>query len=201
MLCRCTGYRAIVEAVGKALGAEQTPLSEGAAVGRRLPRLDGARKLIGAEIYGADEWPSDALVARAVRSPHAHADFAFGDLDAYVAANPGVVAVFTAKDVPGENRFGVIPPFADQPALAEARALFRGEAVALVVGEEAAMQALDLGRFPVTFTPLPALTTLDAALAEDAPRLHANRPGNILTRGRVVRGDAEGGAGGVRRRG
>ena len=165
---------------------------EGGAVGRRLPRLDGARKLSGAEIYGADEWPADALLARAVRSPHAHAEFALGDLDAYVAAHPGVVAVFTAKDVPGENRFGVIAPFADQPALAEAVVRFRGEAVALVVGDDEAIQALDLTRFPVTYTPLPALTTIEAAAAADAPRLHAHRPGNVLTRGRVARGDPDG---------
>jgi aldehyde oxidoreductase len=190
VLCRCTGYRAIVEAVAKALAPAPAP-PEGA-VGARLPRLDGAAKLSGAEIYGADAWPPDALAARAVRSPHAHADFTLGDLDAYVAANPGVVAVFTARDVPGENRFGAIPAFADQPALAESRARFRGEPVALVVGEAAAVHALDLARFPVTYDPLPALTTLEAALAEDAPRLHAGRPGNILTRGRVIRGDAEG---------
>jgi CO/xanthine dehydrogenase Mo-binding subunit/aerobic-type carbon monoxide dehydrogenase small subunit (CoxS/CutS family) len=189
VLCRCTGYRAIVEAVASAFAPMA---SEPGGVGARLPRLDGARKLSGAEIYGADEWPADALTARALRSPHAHAEFGFGDLDGWVAAHPGVVAVFTAKDVPGENCFGVIPAFADQPALAERRALFRGEPVALIVGDEAAMRALDLRDFPVTFTPLPALTTLDAALAEDAPRLHAGRPGNILTRGRVARGDAAG---------
>jgi aldehyde oxidoreductase len=193
VLCRCTGYRAIVEAVAKAAAPQaDQEVTEGGAVGRRLPRLDGARKLSGEEIYGADEWPADALTARAVRSPHAHAEFAFGDLDAFVSAHPGVVAVFTAKDAPGQNLFGVIPSFADQPALAERLVRFRGEAVALVVGKEAAIQALDLLRFPVAYKPLPALTTLDAALAEDAPRLHPKRPGNILTSGRVARGDAEG---------
>ena len=104
VLCRCTGYRAIVEAVAKARGSEAQAPQDGA-VGRRLPRLDGSFKLSGAEVFGADEWPADALVARAVRSPHAHAKFTLGDLDAYVAANPGIVAVYTAKDVPGENRF------------------------------------------------------------------------------------------------
>jgi CO/xanthine dehydrogenase Mo-binding subunit/aerobic-type carbon monoxide dehydrogenase small subunit (CoxS/CutS family) len=187
VLCRCTGYRAIVEAVAKAATPGE---AEGGAVGRRLPRLDGARKLTGAEIFGADEFPSDALTARVVRCPHAHASFAFGDLDAYVVDTPGLVDVFTARDAPGV-RYGVIPAFADQPVFAEGAALFRGEAVALVVGEEAAIQTLDLARFPVAFTALPALTKLDAALAEDAARLHAQRPGNILTSGRVVRGDAE----------
>ncbi len=190
VLCRCTGYRAIVEAVARAFAPAVT--RESGAVGRRLPRLDGARKLSGAEIYGADEWPADALLARVVRSPHAHAEFALGDLGAYVAANPGVVAVFTAKDVPGENRFGVIAPYADQPVIAEAIVRFRGEAVAVVVGEDRAIQALDLARFPVSYTPLPALTTVEMAAAQGAPRLHAHRPGNILTSGRVARGDAEG---------
>ena len=96
-------------------------LPVGAAVGRRVPRLDGVRKISGAEIFGADEWPADALAARAVRSPHAHAAFVLGDLEAFTRAHPGIVAVFTAKDVPGENCFGVIPPFADQPVLAEER--------------------------------------------------------------------------------
>ena len=67
-----------------------------------------------------------------------------GDLDAYVAANAGVVAVFTAKDVPGVNRFGVIPALADQPVFAEGEARFRGEAVEMVVGETDAVRALDL---------------------------------------------------------
>ncbi|MGD0723851.1 MAG: molybdopterin cofactor-binding domain-containing protein, partial [Roseiarcus sp.] len=102
-----------------------------------------------------------------------------------------------ARDVPGENRYGVIGPFADQPALAETAARFRGEAVALVVGEAEAMQRLDLDRFPVCWDPRPALTTLDAALAPDAARVHAARAGNVLTRGRVARGDVEAGLAGA----
>jgi CO/xanthine dehydrogenase Mo-binding subunit len=85
-----------------------------------------------------------------VRSPHAHAAFAFGDLDAFRDEHPEVAAIFTASDVPGLNRFGVIPAFADQPALAEGVARFRGEAVALVVGEAEAMRRLDLSSFPVS---------------------------------------------------
>ncbi len=154
------------------------------------PRLDGVRKLSGAEIFGADEWPAEALTARAVRSPHAHAAFALGDVEAFKRAHPGIVAVFTAEDVPGANCFGVIPPFADQPVLAESVARFRGEAVALVVGDKRDDAPLDLTTFPVTWSPLPALTTLDEALEESAERIHATRPGNILTSGRVARGDA-----------
>jgi aldehyde oxidoreductase len=196
VLCRCTGYRKIIDAVMAAHGCDVAPacaLPAGTAVGRRLARLDGAKKISGAEIFGADAWPSDALVARAIRSPHHHARFAFGDFEAFKRAHPGVVAIFTAADTPGENRFGVIAPFADQPALAESVARFRGEAVALVVGEDSAMRALDPAAFPATFETLPALTTMDEATAADALLLHPNRPGNILTSGRVARGDVAAG--------
>ncbi len=194
VLCRCTGYRKILGAVLDAhrpAGEAQSGSSSGAAVGLRLPRLDGERKISGAEIFGADEWPGDALLARAIRSPHHHARFVFGDLAAFTRTHPGVTAVFTAKDVPGENCFGVIAPFADQPMLAERVARFRGEAVALVVGEEATVRSLDLSGFPVEWQALPAITTLAEATAAGAAAIHALRSGNILTSGRVVRGDVE----------
>ena len=193
VLCRCTGYRAILDAVKEArlFGArEVAELPTEGAVGRRVPRLDGVRKLTGAEIFGADKWPAEALTARVVRSPHAYGAFVLGDVEAFKRAHLGIVAVFTAKDVPGANCYGVIPPFADQPVLAESLARFRGEAVALVVGDNETMRHLDLATFPVTWSPLPALTTLGEALEEGAERIHAHRPGNILTSGRVARGDA-----------
>jgi CO/xanthine dehydrogenase Mo-binding subunit/aerobic-type carbon monoxide dehydrogenase small subunit (CoxS/CutS family) len=195
VLCRCTGYRKIVDAVIEAHGidVEAEPGAPGAAVGRRVPRLDGARKISGAEIFGADEWPNGALLARAIRSPHHHARFALADVEAFVGSHAGVTAVFTAKDIPGENRFGVIAPFADQPVLAEGVARFRGEAVALVVGEDATLRALDLSAFPVTWEPLPAVTTLDEATSPAATLVHATRAGNILIGGYVARGDVEAG--------
>ncbi len=196
VLCRCTGYRAILDAVKDAhnFGARDVvELPMGDAVGRRVPRLDGARKLSGAEIFGADEWPAEALTACAVRSPHAHAAFVLGDIEAYQRAHPGIVAVFTAKHVPGANCFGVIAPFADQPVLAESLARFRGEAVALVVGDSETMRDLDLATFPVTWSPRSALTTLEEALDEGAENIHPRRAGNILTTGRVARGDVEAG--------
>jgi aldehyde oxidoreductase len=193
VLCRCTGYRKIISAV---MDAGTTVVSAVSAqcdgpVGQRLVRVDGARKTLGQEIYGADEWPADSLVLRVIRSPYHRANFRLGDLDSFVAAYPGIHAVFTANDIPGRNCFGVHPAFADQPVFAEKEARFLGEAVAAIVGESKAVANFDLGKFPVTWEELFALTTMDAALATDAPRVHVQRPDNILVRGRVARGDVD----------
>ena len=183
VLCRCTGYRKIIAAVCDTTDA--APATDGA-VGARLPRLDGAAKVAG-DHFGADVVPEGALTLKAIRSPHHHAAFTFGDLASY-AKRPGVAAVFTAEDIPGINRHGVIPPFADQPAIAESPARFRGECVALVAFEPGVTP--DTTGFPITWQELPAL--MDPALAETATQLiHENRPGNRLTEGRVVKGSAE----------
>src|SRR5262249_15467173 len=60
------------------------------------------------------------------------------------------------------------------------------------VGEVEAVEALDLADFPVSWEQLPALREIDAALAYDAPRIHPHREGNVLVRGRVVRGEVDG---------
>src|SRR5438067_759693 len=193
VLCRCTGYRKIITAVLDVEGGgslRATP-DAGQAVGNRLVRLDGQGKVTGVEVYGADEIPVGALMIRVVRCPFHRARFRFGDLNAYVAENPGVSAVLTAKDVPGENRYGVIPKFADQPVFAESEARFRGEAVAAVVGDADVIERLDLARFPVSWEELPPLMTIDDALAPGAPRVHSDREENVLVCGRVVRGDVE----------
>ncbi|MDB5591747.1 molybdopterin cofactor-binding domain-containing protein [Enterovirga sp.] len=198
VLCRCTGYRKIVAAILDATApAPAAPVPAGAAIGARVERLDGRRKVEGRDIYGADAAPAGALLLRCIRSPFHRASFRFGDLAAFRAAHPGIAAVLTAADVPGRNRFGVIASFIDQPVFAEAETRFRGEAVAAVVGEPAAMVALDLAAVPVTWTELPALDTLEAALAPQAELLHPDRAGNILVRGRVVRGDVEAGLAGA----
>ena len=195
VLCRCTGYRKIIAAVldaGAGPAAETLP-DAGAAVGSRIRRLDGRRKVDGTEIFGADEMPAGGLLLRAIRSPHHRARFGFGDLAGFVADHPGIERVLTARDVPGINCYGVIPPFADQPVFAEHEARFRGEAVAAIVGEPDAVEAIDLSRFPVTWEELPAHLTLEQALADNAAPVHGNRIGNVLTGGRVARGDVEAG--------
>ncbi len=193
VLCRCTGYARIIDAV---LNYRQSfsvvEADTGAAVGSRLARLDGAPKIDGGEQFGADVIPADALLLKLIRSPHHCADFSFGDIDAWRASNPQVLAIFTAADVPGQNRFGVIPPFADQPVFAEKTARFRGEAVAAVVAPADVMRQLDLDQFPIHWQPREASLLPTVAQQDDAMQLHESRPGNVLVRGLVQRGDAQG---------
>lgn len=193
VLCRCTGYRKIITAVREARTGNSELASPGAghAVGTRLVRLDGQQKVDGSEIYGADETPTGALSVRVVRCPYDRARFEFGDLREFAARYPGVYGVFIAKDVPGENCYGVIPRFADQPVFAETEARFRGEAIAMVVGETDAIEELDLSNFPVIWHQLQPLKTIDSALASGADLVHAHRAQNVLTGGRVVRGDVD----------
>lgn len=190
VLCRCTGYRDIVAAVLAAAGQGPLPAEEGA-MGARLPRLDGRRKVEGTEVFGADAAPEGCLTLRLVRSPHHRARFTLGDLGPVLAAHPGLVRILTAADIPGRNGFGIYPELKDQPVLAPGEVRHRGEPVLALVGEADAVAAVRDDDLPLRWESLPPLHGIDAGLAEGAQALHAGYPDNVLTRGRVVRGDAE----------
>ena len=193
VLCRCTGYRKIVEAVRDAHRfldeAPAPPPPAGAAVGARLPRADGVPKVTGAETYGADAAPPDALWLRAVRSLHAHARFTLGDLAPVLAAHPGLVRVLTAADIPGRNGFGIYPDIKDQPVFAAGVARYRGDAICALVGTREAVEAVRAEELPIVWEPLPPLRVPAAALAPGAPAVQPRWPDNVLTEGRVHSGD------------
>ena len=190
VLCRCTGYRAIVEAVVNVASSDEFEVAPvGKAVGTSIVRVDGPERVEGRAVYGADRAPKGALVIKTVRSPYARARFSIGDLESYRVRHPDVALVLTAADVPGVNRFGVIPKFFDQPVFAEEEARFAGEAVAAVVFEPGGEQSVS--DFPVTWEPLSAALSIETALEERSHQLHDDRPGNILVRGYVERGDVE----------
>ncbi|MDJ0821035.1 MAG: molybdopterin-dependent oxidoreductase [Paracoccaceae bacterium] len=190
VLCRCTGYRKIIDAVLAAGAPHPVPKGDGH-VGQPIQRLDGGGKLDGTELFGDDVAPTDALLVRVIRSPHHRARFDLGDLHGWAEATPGIVTVLTADDIPGTQTFGVIPAFADQPVFAVSETRFKGEAVAAIVGSAAAMQLLDEATLPITWTELPAALTISDALSQVAAEVHPDRAGNVMCRGFVACGDSE----------
>jgi aldehyde oxidoreductase len=194
VLCRCTGYQKIIEAV---LDVAARPALDaipavGHAVGARAAKVDGVPKLNGSEKYGADAMPADALWLRVIRSPHHHARFRVGNLDAVLAGTPGLVRILSSRDVPS-NGFGIYPDVKDQPVLAERETRFRGEAVLALVGSREAVESFDsyeAERLGIEYEVLPAVIGLAAAMAPDAPRVLPDKPGNLLQDGGVRKGDA-----------
>ncbi len=201
VLCRCTGYRLIIDAVLLAAGTQTITFeapAAGQAVGARLPRLDADPKLRGTETFGADtlptRWAQGGVSLRIIRSPHAHARFTLGDVAGFQRRHPGVLAVLSAADVPN-NAFAIFANLRDQPVLAAGLVRFAGDAVLTLAGDEQALLALDERELPIQYERLAALADMDQALAVQEPAsaggaqpIHAAFADNVLCRGRVVRG-------------
>ncbi len=192
VLCRCTGYRKIIDAVLDAANdVALVPMpATGTALGARAPKWDGVAKLTGAERFGADVIPRDALWLRVVRSPHARARFVLGDLEPVMRSHPGLARILTARDVPS-NGYGIYPDIKDQPVLAESIVRYRGEAVIALVGDRATIESIADETLPIRYEVEAPVTGIDAAMRADAPLVHADRPGNLLIEGRVRHGDPQ----------
>jgi CO/xanthine dehydrogenase Mo-binding subunit len=154
-------------------------------IGVPLPRHDAFAKVTGSAHYPGDLLDADTLRLQVVYSGRPHARIVSVDAAAALAV-PGVIAVFTAEDVP-YNAFGLIDH--DQPVLCSNVVRFAGDKVALVVAEsdDAAQAAAAL--VTVTYEDLPAVTDPVQALLPDAPLVHSNRGTNLLTRIPIRKGD------------
>ncbi len=179
-------------------------------VGTRPIRPDGVDKVTGRAAYGADFALPGMLVGRVKRSPHAHARILAIDTRRALAL-PGVKAVVTAADFPdlaseeyeaGESASNLRDISCN--CMARDKALYDGHALAAVAATSAAIaeEALDL--IEVTYEALPHVIDVEAAMAPDAPLLHAHlftqgletrpdKPSNIAKRNRLERGDLEAG--------
>jgi len=191
-LCRCTGYIKIIEALeevaglpmeAKSLLVEKEPLHT---VGLPLPRPDAVEKVTGKAIYAADLYFDNMLYAKVLRSKYPHARLV--KIEASKAkALPGVVAVLTAEDIPGQKNHGLARP--DWPVLAYDKVRYLGDAIAIVAAEreEIAEEALKL--IEVEYEPLPIVSSSGEALEPGAPPIHEG--GNILEHIKVRKGDVE----------
>ncbi len=196
VLCRCTGYRKIVEAILDAANGPTLPCTSaapkmplaGAAVGTRVSKVDGIEKLTGREQFGADNIPADALWLRVIRSKHAHANFTLGNFSPLYEKYPGLTRVLTANDVPS-NGFGIYPTIKDQPVLAASEVRFPGEAIVALVGDRATIESIRDDEIPIFYQLQQPVLTLLEATAKNAALVQADKPGNLLIEGGVRRGD------------
>ncbi|MCX7964427.1 MAG: xanthine dehydrogenase subunit D [Candidatus Hydrogenedentota bacterium] len=157
-----------------------------AAVGKPLIRFDAREKVTGETRYGGDLYEKGMLHVKVLRSEYAHAEILSVDPSAALAL-PGVVGVYTARDISGTNRHGLIRR--DQTVLAEQFVRYKGDAIAIVVAESDKIAREALKLIKVEYRPLPVIHTIDEALAPDAPKIHPE--GNVMGDKRIRKGDAE----------
>ncbi|TIC87125.1 xanthine dehydrogenase molybdopterin binding subunit [Crenobacter intestini] len=154
------------------------PLSRHGSIVGQSHRHDSAHlHVTGQAHYTADiPLPAGALHAAIAYSPHAHATFSRIDRAA-MQAEPGVIGVLTAQDIPGHNNYGGIRP--DDPLLAETRVEYAGQPVCLVVAASHTTARQAARKLSANWQPLPAILDIDAALAAN----HFLLPSETLVRG------------------
>ena len=140
-----------------------------AATSRR--RADAVPKVTGEFAYSSDLQAAGMLWGQTVRSPHAHARILEVDVTA-ARSLPGVHAVLTHEDVPGQKTYGL--EFPDQPVLATDRVRYFGEPVAIVAAEEPEQARRAAAAVRVEYEPLEAV--IDPERATEMEPLHPDRP-------------------------
>ena len=179
-LCRCTGYRAIRDAIGGI--AHRDVAGEGDPIGRNLPAPAAPLVVTGRARFTLDAPPKGALHVKVLRSPHAHARIVAIDT-AEASAVPGVVVVLTHADAP-QQAFSTGRHEDPRDDAADTRVLdsvmrFVGQRAAAVVAETEAAAEAGCRALHVTYELRPALLDPALALAGDAPIIHdpGDRPG------------------------
>jgi CO/xanthine dehydrogenase Mo-binding subunit len=166
-------------------------------VGQSVLRIDALSKVKGEALYPGDfNLPGQAYMKILfARRPHA----LIHQIDTREAeALAGVLAVFTAKDVP-VNSYGLMDP--DQPVLCGPgsdqpgadRVRFIGDQVALVIAESEEIAATAAALIKVDYENLPVITDPRAAMQTDAYQIHPERGSNVFTHLRIRKGDVEAG--------
>lgn len=198
-LCRCAGYPTIENAIlaaaeslqtGQPVAEPQIPASasEGKTVGKLEIRPDAVEKVTGSAIFTDDLIFENMLFAAVKRAGVPHAFVRKIDVEKARHA-PGVVAVMTAADIPGENIHGLVT--LDWPVMVgiDERVRYVGDAIAIVAAEsqEAAKAAVEL--IEVEFDTQPVLSNAVQARQEGQPQIHEK--GNLLKHIKVRKGDPE----------
>ena len=193
--CRCTGYVKIIAAVklaAKIMRAGKIPAAgaDDWLLGSRVHRLDVEEKVLGYGKYPDDYYLDGMCYGTALRSKYPRARVLSIDTTA-AKALPGVIDVFTAADIPGENKIGHLKH--DQYTMIPVGGLthYLGDAIALVAAEdmETAEKAKKL--IKVEYEVLPAVHNIQEAAAEGAPLVFDEETTNVQAYKHVSRGNAE----------
>jgi len=189
-LCRCTGYTKILDAV-EALAHDEVgnvTAPPTAGIGARTRRYDGEKLTLGDKPY-VDDLRLPGMAHGALRlTDHARADVVSIDTSA-ARALPGVLAVLTAADIPGELRVGII--HTDWPVMIPVggRTSYLGDVLAIVVAEDRRTAARAAELVEVGYEIHPPITDAVAAVAPGAEDAVWQLDGNVLSRSAYARGD------------
>ena len=185
-LCRCTGYVKILDAIEALARGESPAPSLAGGVGARAAKHQGAALSAGSRPFIDDLAPEGLLHAVLRLADHARADVVRIGTGAALA-EPGVEAVFTAADVPGELRVGLIHK--DWPVLIPegGRTSYLGDVLAVVVAADRATAERAAALIEVDYEVLTPMVDPDAALAADEDAVWG-LDGNELSRSAYARG-------------
>jgi aldehyde oxidoreductase len=191
-LCRCTGYKKIVDAVMMAADAirqeEEIKLPEGnGRIGTRQPKYQAADLVLGQHRY-VDDIRIPGMIEGALKfSDHPRARVLKIDTSAS-EAYPGVVRVFTAEDFPGARFVGLIKQDWPQMIAAGETTRYVGDVLALVVAETDAIAREAVAKIAVEYDILEPIVDMHQARLPESPQVHPNWD-NILSKTVTSRGD------------
>jgi xanthine dehydrogenase molybdenum-binding subunit len=192
-LCRCTGYKKIVDAVLMAAEAicneEEVPLPEGdGRVGSRQPKYEAAKLVLGQHRYVDDICIEGMKYGVLKFSDHPRARVVKIDTSE-AAAMVGVIWVFTAVDFPGNRFVGLIKQDWPQMIAEGEITRYMGDMLALVVAESEGIAREAVSKLVVDYEVLRPITDMHEAMKADSPSVHGNGSSNILSRTVTNRGD------------
>ena len=192
-ICRCTGYVKIIEGVrltAKILREGRLPEDgENRAwkLGARVHRVDVAEKVRGTGLYPDDVYMEGMLYASAVRSAHPRAVVRAIHAEEALSL-PGVVGVFTAADIPGQNKVGHLVKDWDTLIPVGGMTHYLGDAICIVAAESQEILEKAKRMVQVEYEVLPPVRSPREAMLPDAPLVH--RSGNLLAHKHIQRGNA-----------
>lgn len=193
-ICRCTGYKKIVEAVLLAAklfreGALVPACECAGLIGDRLLRVDAGDKAIGTAKYCDDLYFDGMLYGTALRSAYPRARILSIDTED-AKKMEGVAVVLTAEDIPGTQKIGHIQQDYDVMIPVGKITHFLGDAVALVAADTEEHARAAAGAIHVEYEPLEGVFSMQQGL-KDEVLVHSSNGTNVLTHEHLVRGNAE----------